>query len=386
MTQFECGYMSSAVWIGPGATSILPCCYTSKAADRNKHRDMGDILNHQNLLDVRRDAMKGIAHEFCLDCVYKEKNGMRSPRLEANKFFANKGKVKEYITEEDIEHIYFSLSNLCNFKCVICSSGQSHLIAKEEKIQNPLMQISDAGFDKLLAILDKAKNLKKLQISGGEPFQHKKQLKKVLSAVPKDINFYLHTNGSILDDETIELCKIMETFYKSSVSFSIDGWKNSFDYQRTNGEWYSVRNNLQRFNDLIDMDKVWSVNNYTVTCFNLLDIPEFTLENKKFFKRMYYYELKKPSEYHISMLKDEYLEKAKKGILEIQKTFTPHELNYKILLNDIVKAIDLALDNPPSQSMIDAFWKKTKYMEVVRGVSLQYKLPGLIECLRGWNG
>jgi MoaA/NifB/PqqE/SkfB family radical SAM enzyme len=384
--QFKCGYISGSIWIGSGATTILPCCFTdNKNKPGYSNLAYKSLINHPVLVDIRQEANQGKVHELCNMCVKKEKDGLKSARLKSNTLFKNKGNVKVNIDYNDLEQIYLSLSNICNYKCVICSSGQSHLIAKEEKLKNPLKMISDKDFDKLLEIIKEANNLQYFQVSGGEPFQHKARLKKVLNNITKNVNFYMHTNGSIFDDEVIEICKIMEGFKSAIVSFSIDGHRESFEYQRTNGVWTEVFNNIKKFNQIIDTNKVFPTNNYTVTCFNLLDIQDFIENYHPYFHKISFHELTSPSAYHIRMLTEEHLIQTQIKL----KTFYHNlssDIKNKIYLEEIFVAIKSALNNPPDKETIDEFWRKAEYMNKIRGISLEEKLPHLLEHFRKTHG
>lgn len=384
--QFKCGYISGAVWIGPGARTILPCCFTdNKNTTGYSNVDYSNLVNHPTLVDIRQQANEGNVHELCKLCVKKEQDGIKSARIKSNHAFKNQGNIKVNIDYSDIEQIYLSLSNICNYKCVICSPGQSHLIAKEQKFKNPLQMISDENFDSLLKMLQEANNLEYFQVSGGEPFQHKARLRKILNNVSKNIIFYMHTNGSIFDNEVVEMCKKMENFKSASVCFSIDGHEGSFEYQRTNGVWKDVLENIKKFNQIINTNKVFPTNNYTVTCFNLFDIKDFIENYQTYFHKLAFHELRSPHEYHISLLKEDYLLKAQNE-LTLYYDGLPSNIKEKVYLKEILVAINNAISNPPSDEIIDKFWRQTEYMKKVRGISLEEKLPHLIKCLRKTHG
>lgn len=379
MNQFKCGYISSSVWIGPGGRTILPCCYTSKQNSAGySDLEYDSIINHPVLQEIRKAAINGEAHELCENCVIKEQHGLKSPRHKANENFSNQGEVKVEIDYLDLEQVYLSLSNVCNYKCVICSPGQSHLIAKEEKLSNHLHMVNDTEFDDFITLIKEAKNLKFLQLTGGEPFQHKVRLKRILENVQKDIKFYLHTNGSIFDEQLI---KMMEDFTQAQVAFSIDGHKNSFEYQRTNGVWDEVYENIKQFNSKIDTTKVEPVNNYTVTCFNLLDIKDFIENYHPYFGALAFHELKNPHMYNINVLKTEVLEQFQDELTTYYDNL-PDEIESKINLKEIWVSIQTAIDNPARDETIDAFWNRAEYMDKVRGISLTEKLPHLLDYIR----
>lgn len=379
--QFECGFLSSGIWIGPGAKNVMPCCHVSKFGDRPSFQDFDSLINHPTLVEMRKQSINGKIPELCSDCVAKEKSGLKSPRFKANRTFTNKGAVKEIIDYSDVEHIYVSLSNICNYKCVMCSGGQSHLIAKEHKLTNPLLMVDDDKFDQFIDVIKKAKNLKNIQVTGGEPFQHKNRLRRLLEHLPKDIYFYMHSNGSFFDKETEELCKMMENFREASVVFSIDGHKNSFEYQRTNGVWNDVLNNITEFNKKIDTTKVTCNLGYTVTCFNVMDIVDFISNYNHLFSRLDFFPIRKPSEYVIGMLSQDKVIETYNKIKDFLDNLDEH-IRKKIHADEVLVSLKAAIDDPVSNDTIKEFWKRTKYMSEVRGIDLHEKMPELIKNLR----
>jgi len=382
--QFECGFLSSGIWIGPGAKNVMPCCHVSKFGNRNSFEEFDSLINHPSLVAVRKEAAQGKIPSICNDCVSKEKDGLFSPRNKANKFFSNKGVVKEIIDYTDVEQIYVSLSNICNFKCVMCSGGQSHLIAKErsaDSIRDPLLMVNDDKFEQFIDVIKKAKNLKNIQVTGGEPFQHKIRLRKLLEHLPKDIYFYMHTNGSFFDKETQELCKMMESFREASVIFSVDGYENSFEYQRTNGVWKDVLYNLEQFNKVIDTTKVKPRLGYTVTCFNVIDVVNFIKNYHYLFDRLDFHPIRKPEEYVIGMLNQDTLEKTYDELKNFLQNINDDVKN-KIHVKEVLVNLENYINNNVSETNIEQFWKTAKYMTEVRGINLETKLPSLIKKLR----
>lgn len=382
--QFKCGFLSGGIWIGPGAKSVTPCCHITKSSNSMKHENFDSLINHPTLVAMRKQSIKGQIPDGCIGCVNKESNGLFSPRMKANIVFSNKGVVKEYIDYSDVEQVYVSLSNICNYKCVMCSSGQSHLIAKEYKEKNPLLMVSDDKFEDFIDLIKKSKNLKNIQVTGGEPFQHKTRLRKLLTNLPKNVYFYMHTNGSFFDKETEELCKMMENFKEASVNFSIDGHKNSFEYQRTNGVWNDVLQNVINFNKSIDTDKVNCNLSYTVSCFNLLDVLDCIKNYNHLFNQLDFFTINQPSEYVIGMLKQDILEKTYDEFISWQATADPN-LKRKIYIDDIVVNLKNTIDNPVDQNTIKDFWHKTEYMRDIRGIDLETKMPELIYMLRSMD-
>lgn len=365
--MFRCGYLSGGLWISPDANIVFPCCFTSKTAHKKfkLQSNQSDLFNSQILKDMRESAIKNKPHDLCKDCVYQIKNNIPNPVKSSNKWMNNNGSVKLITKPEDLEILYVSLSNICNFKCVMCTSSQSHLIAREEGLDKPLNMTDDTFFNGLIDLLNKAKNLKRLQVTGGEPFQNKKRLRNILESAPAGIDFHMHTNGSIMDDESIEIIKLMKKFAQSDIGLSLDGTAGAFEFQRTNGVWPEILDNIKYFRKNIKEKNILLNVQYTTTCFNVLDIPNFIDVTNGLIDEYTFHALKWPSEFQIRFVKEEYL----LTLLDDLKKYSLYDTK------EVQDAVQKALVNKPNIQEIEYLWKRIDYMRDVRGISLKEKLP-----------
>ena len=341
--MFKCGYLSHGIYTGFGMKgNNLPCCYVTKSDKKYNWQPNNGLLNGNFLTEVRKTAIAGNVPDICSDCVKQEKLTGTSPRLN-NKYFDDET-VKEVVTEEDVRYLQIRLSNVCNFKCTICSSNFSHLIGKEQGIKNPLESINDAEFNELKEKLPKMKNLQLLIFAGGEPFYNASMLIDLLDYVPKTAEVAAHTNGSVFNKPLLDKFR---TFKRAVLTFSFDGSNRFFNYQRSNGNWDDVINNVKRIKKEYPLIKLRC--DSTVSCVTFPDLPNFLIETEKLFgsRHVAIHFIQHPSYYQINLLKLEVLNKVKD------------------LINDkvIIKNIDSAINNVPSNKTINDFWNYTEYLK-----------------------
>jgi MoaA/NifB/PqqE/SkfB family radical SAM enzyme len=99
-------------------------------------------------------------------------------------------------------------------------------------------------------LLDNAKDIKYLEITGGEPFmirEHFEFLEKLVElGYSSDIEIHYNTNGTIYPEQA----GIWEQFKHVEIAFSIDDISDRFEYQRHGANWNSVVSNISQFKQL----------------------------------------------------------------------------------------------------------------------------------------
>ena len=130
----------------------------------------------------------------------------------------------------DFEVCEVRFSNVCNFKCRICSPSSSSLIAAEEiKFGNTLRHpvvIEYMGSSLLEQVKNISAGLKSIKFSGGEPLMMP-QVWEFLDYLIKtnksqDIDVWYDTNGSNLTFKTKSIIELWSKFRSVNVSVSLD--------------------------------------------------------------------------------------------------------------------------------------------------------------------
>ena len=154
--------------------------------------------------------------------------------------------------------------NACNLKCRICNAEQSSLWAKDfHKLFNPDVPFKGSQeweYNKNCQWIDDPKfieslnsqtfkDLEYLHLLGGEPLmvvKHYEILQKIIDAgYAKNIQIEYNTNGTHFFSK--EQLNILSQFKKLAVNMSIDDIGSRFEYQRKNGVWADVWENIKKF-------------------------------------------------------------------------------------------------------------------------------------------
>ena len=106
--------------------------------------DMGTHHDSTEMQDLRKNMLAGKWDTFgCTNCLTKEKQGARSQRMNwlHHDFREGLGNPEPYnnpkLLGNDISHLFVNFSNVCNFKCRMCSSNYSNSLIPEAKHMEP---------------------------------------------------------------------------------------------------------------------------------------------------------------------------------------------------------------------------------------------------------
>ena len=291
--MYDCSYFWRAVSISSDG-SVEPCCHYNAGLDwtieRLKDKEQyknykaskkitdWQIQNHQTLTDIRQSALDNVPPAGCMPCVIHEKNGIKSPRqkgydfqLAKNPIPDNEKTVKRPI--DYIEHMDLFLNNICNFKCVMCSKEFSHLIAKEQGEEQPIVSWGD-NEKHILKFMSKAKNLKKITIAGGEPFYNISYLHKIMETllpIAHNIKFHITTNGS--NKITQETADMLNKFRTVTLSISVDAIGKYSEIQRYRSSWKEVDANIKHMRSMFGKNVEMELNT-TITAVTVHNLPD----------------------------------------------------------------------------------------------------------------
>jgi len=261
-------------WISLETTpigSVRPCCLTTAlitketANQYNLAEDsLESIRNSKFMKALRQGFLRGYKPVICERCWAEEDANRTSKRMHMlNKL---KGIIPDDLTTDPkpLAFVDLKLGNICNIACRICGSWSSSTYASEELNELPREERkhnyaydmnrlgawprkATAFWDELL---DNAKDIKYLEITGGEPFmikEHFEFLEKLVElGYSSDIEIHYNTNGTIYPEQA----GIWEQFKHVEIAFSIDDISDRFEYQRHGANWNSVVSNISQFKQL----------------------------------------------------------------------------------------------------------------------------------------
>jgi sulfatase maturation enzyme AslB (radical SAM superfamily) len=218
--------------------------------------------------------MKALREQFrnnerptaCQTCWVEEDAGNESKRIKKNKdlpFNIAHGfqiSTWEHEPESPME-LQLIISNACNLKCRSCSPSHSSQWQAERKAitginpyEMPYGQAGHSTSKLWVERFDWYKNLRHLEIVGGEPFyinQWEQMLRELITInQATQITLDFSTNCTVYPESLIEL--LCKNFKQVNINLSIDGTGSVYEYLRHPAEWDIVYANMQRYHLLLD--------------------------------------------------------------------------------------------------------------------------------------
>jgi MoaA/NifB/PqqE/SkfB family radical SAM enzyme len=286
--------------------TALLCCVAKPFKNKTNlnEQTIKEVWNGQLFRDTRLKMLRGEEVDNCAACYEEEAMGINSHRLVENYIWYKK-LGKSYVdslvdkTKHDgsVSYDYITLDlrlgNTCNLQCVMCRPVDSSKWVKNAGVlsnelttdakwdwQYKLQDYSSKNFDWykdpdfLDSFYQSAGNIKHIIFGGGEPLyikEHKEIIRKLVElGFSKNIELRYHTNGTIYDQEVVDL---WAQFKLVEVMISIDGLGQVNEYIRYPSKWNDIENNLRLYDDTPDSvdPKVLC----TVQALNIAYLPEF---------------------------------------------------------------------------------------------------------------
>lgn len=252
---------------------MRPCCKIDIDWSGNKQlndiEDFDQYWNSEEMQQLRLDLSDGIQNKNCHVCWKDEAAGKPSLRQEYNQQLGKYVDLKK-IHKNNTGHaeqlpiaLDLNLSNICNYKCVMCSPDSSSRIAQEHRQHETQYRSLDFVrvrtdltdqtwpeqdfFQNLIAQI--APNLKIIELKGGEPLLVK-NVKSMIQAVENksECTIAITTNGSVdLDNDFLES---LTKFKKIWLFVSVDGIGEVGEYIRFGSKWSQVENVIKQASSL----------------------------------------------------------------------------------------------------------------------------------------
>lgn len=202
-------------------------------------------------------------HPTCNYCWSREATNLHSPRHDF---------LRANASGQDVTMLSINLGNYCNAECIMCngntSSGRNTWAKQHNIIEYRPHTIQEAkSVD--ISIYPK---IETITLIGGEPAIHPKTIEILddLIAIGKhrELTVSLNTNASRLDDRLINR---LTQFNQISVTLSIDGAGDSFEYQRRPLKWDKVKTIAEQWmtishniviNYVVSAVSIWGFNEF----------------------------------------------------------------------------------------------------------------------------
>jgi MoaA/NifB/PqqE/SkfB family radical SAM enzyme len=284
------------------STSFSPCPYLGGTVWNSAKRNILSQWTSDDLESLRQDFLNNKRSPICSRCWHEEDHQKQSLRLRLfdpvnettdfsfidsknfSQHILNKISTKDYLKGPEV--LTIKNGNVCNAKCRVCHPGDSSrwvedahklFVATEKKHYDISQQEKNWSDQQIEEILSLAKNLKRLELFGGEPMYNKKvhhMLERMVNlGYSKNIILYINTNGSV---NIVEKLPFLKEFKQVEIGVSIDGVADQFEYIRHGILWQDVKNNIAECRRYLEHHRVqYSIDAIcTVEILNVFYLPE----------------------------------------------------------------------------------------------------------------
>ncbi len=254
--------------------SLRPCCRFAQPQHQTEHKmpfmtdgPLDKLWTGPAFTKLRQAFLDGEEPKECSWCWDEEKAGVSSYRQNLIKYHPHIHKKVDFDNPEQPLVIDFKLSNVCNFKCRMCTPMASSLIAKEMGIKQPYwLENKIFGTDNEDIFKRWLPEIEKIEMTGGEPLvnsENRKMLEyMVASGDCKHIDLQITTNCSIYSDEFASLLK---EFRMVNIALSIDDLGPRLEYARHGAKWPVIESNMRKWDSNFAFVTVYcTVNNYNI--------------------------------------------------------------------------------------------------------------------------
>lgn len=385
---------------------VTPCCLAPwedelAMGDLNQ-QSLTEIWNGKPMNDLRAKMLKGEKDKRCWQCHENEAIGLRSKRQLSNFLYQHKYDWVEETNDKgqvkNSKPIYWDIriSNLCNFKCRICSHYSSSKLFEEAKELGTAafpeaIHYSLNDFDGFMHDLEPAFNeVEEIYFAGGEPLimeEHYQILEKLISKGQTNVKLRYSTNFSTTKFKNWDVFELWKNFDQVFIHSSLDGSHQHGEYQRSGQKWDKVLSERQRLRDVAP--HVQFMISPTVSVFNVLEIPVFHKELVEsgfvivddFIPQA----LKNPIEFNIQILSKSTKQEAQKLFeehLEWLQNFNNNGLQKLHIVIAEFKAIVDYMNAEDKSEHFASFKEKTASVDRIRKENSIEFLPHLKDLLK----
>lgn len=249
-----CKVPSVSLNISPQGDLSL-CCFAHPhtIGHISKVNSLEDFFN-SSVMDYYRDELaNGNIKTLnpCNKCYKWNKEGFTTFRNRIEDYFTFPRdeldkKARQVGMNVPIRHLEYTLSNICNQTCAMCSSNCSHAWKEIDKKFGrkvyPFSKLDQESIEKIEKVLY---GLDYIEIKGGEPFadiRNLRILKKLIEVNPK-CNIQIVTNMQSITPEAMSILKQLPNI---KLFASIDGVGKVYDWIR-GGNFEKTVNNMENF-------------------------------------------------------------------------------------------------------------------------------------------
>ena len=423
-----CVYPWMELLVGP-SSNVRLCCIAETAVQDENHRaynfeedSLESYWNSYGLRQVRKKMLAGEKIKACEHCYHQESIGRTSYRQSFNKHWlesengkdilnrVEKSKKNNFRVEEPPLYMDIRPGNLCNLKCRMCNPGSSSKIYKEQKelleshpqmtslIETDYFKKNEKKFHnwyKKKEIWDITykwtKGIKQLYFTGGEPTLIKENWNLINYVIEKNYSKNIDLVFNI--NCTQAPSKLLDTFkYFSNVtlSFSIDGYKETQEYIRYPSKWIEIEANIVKIlkNGQKNVQFYFSPVVQVYNILSLVDFFNWVTELQQYYKTTYSLIMcTSPRFLDIAILPKNIKQEALYKIETYEKEYKGKDSFFLECLNS-VKNVLKTKESFDINKQLKNLYKYTKILDQKRGNEFEKTFPELNQLLNEdgrWN-
>ena len=254
--------------------TINPCCMFSPTIYHKEYRNLQEAFDGPENLDLRKRMLNGESIKGCEKCDLYESLNKYSYREHFDMKYDS-----STLKNPKIRELEFALDNVCNFKCVTCSSRFS------SKWYNDDLKLIELGIPRHSEAISKRKKILKnvnnlddldlselnyLKLIGGEPFINDAYIDILKKLNLENLELALITNNSVFPEKWIDLVMKVKTL---NLHISIDGVYEVGEFVRSGMNFKKFTENLIRWKKLSEIETKIDIKfNFVVHSLNILNL------------------------------------------------------------------------------------------------------------------
>lgn len=398
--SLRCVHIESGLRVTNYGTT-QPCCYFDPKVDYKNSEGkklnvnstkVQDVFKNQTLAELREKFAKGEKPEQCSRCWKEEEAGIESKRIRDTRNFGEKQLV------DTVRFLELNLGNTCNFACRMCGVEASIKWYKEDRrlrfadktddeYKSYVKKMYKSYEDDSLfwqSVYDVAPTLETIDMYGGEPFLVQKQWEFLEELIrlgySKNIRLHFNTNGSIFSQKYFE---ILDQFKHTTISFSIDGVDEKFNYIRHHGNWESVLDNMAKWNNVtLNKDNFRLDICVTVSVLNILDLGEVSSFFINTFPNMplFFNQVSWPLYYSVKCIPNRF-----KGIITDRLINYIDSIDLQEVKDQIYTTIEFMNKNSTPEKHFDDFFRVNDVLDESRNQNFKNTFPELYNIFETHN-
>jgi len=283
-------YKNLAIWSNNKKLEYAPCSYfQGPRFGQSTQFDLKNVWDNPQRKIYKIAAENDNPVVGCEVCYKNEAAGLKSRRQGSFDLY------KEFLNDPNLDDshgpiaIDYSVGNLCNLKCIICSPENStSWIPDHIKLYNKTNQNKYKKYNQIEIVdISLLKNLKYIHFhGGGDPLMsdhHENLLLQIKKAKGlSDVRVSYNVNATFkVSQEILDLwaeCQLIEIY------FSIDDIGSRFEYQRTNANWDQVLDVLNWFYENMPVNHLFYIS-CTYSYINIFYLDEVIAWKEQHFSK-----------------------------------------------------------------------------------------------------